>query len=336
MGEVKHAVDGTVKGVKHAAEGVVKGAKKTWNVAKNAYIPSVQEIEDAAAHSFHRGTKKAKKSTEETAKTAAKTAKDWGKQSSEWIMDNVAIPKEFAYKFPWSPCGPRRRTSVWDFFKTLVDEYRHFWWTQQWLSGYLAWAVFVGIESKLFSVSAIIGSSRRRGSGVEADNVPRSQPKPAAEAVFRLHGARLLFQSGGHAVALLRYAASSAGTSETPAAKLGAGQSRRRCADRARDACHYALAEGATLGRAAVGFEVFQDGGAVQRCQVVQLRSGLRHSLACTHCCGDAGKQLGQLQSEQKRADEACRHICPYPGVRGSARSPRPRSTSPSCGTSSQ
>ncbi|KAK5128860.1 hypothetical protein LTR85_000193 [Meristemomyces frigidus] len=145
VGEAKEALVDTKDSLKKTynnarmpkGEEIVKGAKKS---ARNAAKAVSNKAEKARKSSWVSVTE-ALQGTEEQVKV-------WRKQSSRWLYGNVPITNELTYSFPWSRFGPKKETSVWDFFKTLVDEALHFWWTQQWMAGYLAWAVFVGIESR--------------------------------------------------------------------------------------------------------------------------------------------------------------------------------------------
>ncbi|KAK1033858.1 hypothetical protein LTS16_015929 [Friedmanniomyces endolithicus] len=56
------------------------------------------------------------------------------------------IPTELSKTFPWAGGILKPNSSVWELFKTLIDTAPRFWWTQQWLAGYIAWAVYVGLE----------------------------------------------------------------------------------------------------------------------------------------------------------------------------------------------
>ena len=58
------------------------------------------------------------------------------------------IPTELPKTFPWAGGILKPNSSVWELFKTLIDTAPRFWWTQQWLAGYIAWAVYVGLECK--------------------------------------------------------------------------------------------------------------------------------------------------------------------------------------------
>ncbi|KAK4545380.1 hypothetical protein LTR36_003560 [Oleoguttula mirabilis] len=145
MGDVKEAiVDGT------------DSLKQTYN---NARMPTSGEVAEAAKQGAKNVARTAAERAEKTTKRSwerMEKAKgemvgkvdEWRKQGSQWFYSNVPIPNEHAYNFPYGPLGPKKDASMWDFFKTLVNEASHFWWTQQWMAGYLVWAVFVGIESR--------------------------------------------------------------------------------------------------------------------------------------------------------------------------------------------
>lgn len=63
-------------------------------------------------------------------------------------MKNVPLPQRLVKSFPFLPSHMKAEVSVWDSFKTVMNSGSRFWWTQQWLMGYVTWAVFVGIESE--------------------------------------------------------------------------------------------------------------------------------------------------------------------------------------------
>lgn len=44
--------------------------------------------------------------------------------------------------------GVAAAENIWDNFKILVFTYRRFWWTQQWFTGYMAWAAYMAIECR--------------------------------------------------------------------------------------------------------------------------------------------------------------------------------------------
>lgn len=56
------------------------------------------------------------------------------------------VPRKLAEKFPWMPADSSRITSVWGYFKMLVDSGRNLWWTRQWFLGWVAWSIFVRVE----------------------------------------------------------------------------------------------------------------------------------------------------------------------------------------------
>ena len=64
------------------------------------------------------------------------------------VINSIPIPKALHDRFSWMPSWYTRNSTIFDFFKLLVDRYRYYWWTQQWMTGYLAWSTFVGLESK--------------------------------------------------------------------------------------------------------------------------------------------------------------------------------------------
>ena len=51
-------------------------------------------------------------------------------------------------RLPWFEQDMRSVDTVWDYFKMLIANPIRFWWTQQWFTGYAAWAIFVSIECR--------------------------------------------------------------------------------------------------------------------------------------------------------------------------------------------
>ncbi|KAK5138517.1 hypothetical protein LTR08_000104 [Meristemomyces frigidus] len=154
VSNVKEAAGNAAEAVKDAAEAVT-------DTIKNAHIPTGKEVKKTANRGVRKAAEKAfgvmlarSNRLKETAEDTAGRITDFGQASSRWLFETVPIPNEHAYSFPWPPMGPKKETSLWDFFKTLVDEGRHFWWTQQWMTAYLAWSVYVGIEGRNRSLPA--------------------------------------------------------------------------------------------------------------------------------------------------------------------------------------
>ncbi|KAK1807265.1 hypothetical protein LTR12_018391, partial [Friedmanniomyces endolithicus] len=69
------------------------------------------------------------------------------------------IPNELSKTFPWAGGVFKPNSSVWDFFKSLIDSAPRFWWTLQWLAGYIAWAVYVGLECHYLHFRAYVALS---------------------------------------------------------------------------------------------------------------------------------------------------------------------------------
>lgn len=149
----KSVMSSASEGLSHAAEGV-------RSFAKNARLPaSGEEVLDGVKKRMPSGEdvyEGAKTAGRKAGKGLAKMAGGVGDAvrnrvedvDAKVLVNNLSIPKALHDRFVWMPTWWSRNASVWDFFKLLVDKYRYFWWTQQWMTGYLAWAVFVGIECK--------------------------------------------------------------------------------------------------------------------------------------------------------------------------------------------
>lgn len=180
-----------VQGVKYAGEQVVEGAAGLVDVVKKSHVPTTGEVQDAAqqvtddsvsvftrllkgtgnlvisgakrvtglagekskevVEAAASGTKAGAHYVGHKAQDAGGAVEDWAEESSQWLMGDVPIPNKYAYGFSWGPMGPRGECSIWDCFKTVVSERRGFWWTQQWMTGWIAFALFVGVEGELFA-----------------------------------------------------------------------------------------------------------------------------------------------------------------------------------------
>ncbi len=68
------------------------------------------------------------------------------KESAKGVEDEVL--RYLRSRLPFFEQDWRHSSSVWDHFKMLVTSANRFWWLEQWFTGYIAWALFVGMESK--------------------------------------------------------------------------------------------------------------------------------------------------------------------------------------------
>ena len=123
-----------------AADQAKDGAEVVGEKAKKGAGAAADKAKDLAG----KGAAKAK----EGAREGAAKVQGLGHKASGWLMGRTPIPNSLPYNFKWGVAGPRSVTSMWDSFQALVNEERSFWWTQQWFTAYLAWAIFVGVESK--------------------------------------------------------------------------------------------------------------------------------------------------------------------------------------------
>jgi len=150
-GHVKENVKGATEeglrrlghGVKRASSHAEELASHGTEVAKDATAQATEGAKGFVGHAIEK--------TKDTASDVVETVVAWGDRSSKFFLDKTPIPNSLARSFSWGVSGPRDRMSMWESFQTLVNEHRNFWWTQQWMSAYVAWAVFVGIESKQVS-----------------------------------------------------------------------------------------------------------------------------------------------------------------------------------------
>ncbi|KAK0892603.1 hypothetical protein LTR02_013330 [Friedmanniomyces endolithicus] len=121
--QVKKQIDKTVKGVQKTAN---QRAKKAVDDTKAALYAGGQSVLHEA--------------------------------SALWEGESE-IPNELSKTFPWAGGVFKPNSSVWDFFKSLVDTAPRFWWTQQWLAGYIAWAAYVGLECHYLDFRAYVALS---------------------------------------------------------------------------------------------------------------------------------------------------------------------------------
>jgi hypothetical protein len=142
-GSAKKVASIGVKGVDELHEGVHHPHEKAEQSKKDMRRAGKEAIDHAG-----RVVKEAAKATpgklNETAHKAVHKAK-------AVLIENQWYPANYREIFRWMPGYTERHTSTWDFFKQLVDNWRRFWWTQQWMTGYSVWAVYVAIECKFLS-----------------------------------------------------------------------------------------------------------------------------------------------------------------------------------------
>ncbi|KAK5726812.1 hypothetical protein LTR15_002701 [Elasticomyces elasticus] len=152
----------------------VQVMKKTVEfVDANVKVPDLPEADEVATgivHGFQSVTSfvgKAAKSVgagihhvgdvvEDPGKAASKAKDQIGEQvqtagtilrkGTKKAADNAAagmhdLPEDIAKMF-----GSNAKASVWDFFMSLVNKAPRFFWTQEWLAGYIVWAVYVGLQ----------------------------------------------------------------------------------------------------------------------------------------------------------------------------------------------
>jgi len=145
--------------VKHAAQ---SGA----SVASD-FMHAGGKVAGAVADPDGRDGRQVKKQIDKTVKGVQKTANQRAKRavddtkaalyaggqsvlheaSALWEGESE-IPSELSKTFPWAGGILKPNSSVWDFFKSLIDTALRYWWMQQWLAGYVVWAVYVGLECK--------------------------------------------------------------------------------------------------------------------------------------------------------------------------------------------
>ncbi|KAK0943876.1 hypothetical protein LTR29_004641 [Friedmanniomyces endolithicus] len=155
--EIPAAASKLYDNVKHAAQ---SGA----SVASD-FMHAGGKVAGAVADPDGRDGRQVKKQIDKTVKGVQKTANQRAKRavddtkaalyaggqsvlheaSALWEGESE-IPSELSKTFPWAGGILKPNSSVWDFFKSLIDTALRYWWMQQWLAGYVVWAVYVGLE----------------------------------------------------------------------------------------------------------------------------------------------------------------------------------------------
>ncbi|KAK5684968.1 hypothetical protein LTS10_003043 [Elasticomyces elasticus] len=130
VGKAAKSVGAGIHHVGHVVEDPGKAASK----AKDQIGEQVQ----TAGTILRRGTKKAANNAAAGMQYAAQTVV--GETSDIWY-GKIDLPEDIAKMF-----GSNAKASVWDFFVSLVNKAPRFFWTQEWLAGYIVWAVYVGLQ----------------------------------------------------------------------------------------------------------------------------------------------------------------------------------------------
>ncbi|KAK5740948.1 hypothetical protein LTR17_004302 [Elasticomyces elasticus] len=120
-------------GIHHVGD-VVEDPGKAASKAKDQIGEQVQ----TAGTILRRGTKKAADSAAAGVQYAAQTVVE---ETSDLLNGRSDLPEDIAKMF-----GSNVKASVWDFFVSLVNKAPRFFWTQEWLAGYIVWAVYVGLQ----------------------------------------------------------------------------------------------------------------------------------------------------------------------------------------------
>ncbi|KAK3116760.1 hypothetical protein LTR53_002526 [Teratosphaeriaceae sp. CCFEE 6253] len=145
-------------GAKHAVQGGASAAADAFHAGGHAaeavadFDPA--QAKKAAKKEIFRTSKNVQKLVNEKAEQAYEGAKTAAQRAGSRLHDGAAamwrgevpVPETLAEAFPWAGGIVGANASVWDFFKSLIDTAQRYWWTQQWLAGYVMWAVYVGIE----------------------------------------------------------------------------------------------------------------------------------------------------------------------------------------------
>ncbi|KAK3066926.1 hypothetical protein LTR53_016509 [Teratosphaeriaceae sp. CCFEE 6253] len=145
-------------GAKHAVQGGASAAADAFHAGGHAaeavadFDPA--QAKKAAKKELFRTSKNVQKLVNEKAEQAYEGAKTAAQRAGSRLHDGAAamwkgevpVSETLAEAFPWAGGIVGANASVWDFFKSLVDTAQRYWWTQQWLAGYVMWAVYVGIE----------------------------------------------------------------------------------------------------------------------------------------------------------------------------------------------
>ncbi|TKA36763.1 hypothetical protein B0A54_11633 [Friedmanniomyces endolithicus] len=151
--EIPAAASKLYDNVKHAAQ---SGA----SVASD-FMHAGGKVAGAVADPDGRDGRQVKKQIDKTVKGVQKTANQRAKRavddtkaalyaggqsvlheaSALWEGESE-IPSELSKTFPWAGGILKPNSSVWDFFKSLIDTAPRYWWMQQWLAGYVVWASY--------------------------------------------------------------------------------------------------------------------------------------------------------------------------------------------------
>ncbi|KAK0312685.1 hypothetical protein LTR01_002345 [Friedmanniomyces endolithicus] len=132
--EIPAAASRMYDNVKHAAQ---SGA----SVASD-FMHAGGKVAGAVADPDGRDGRQVKKQIDKTVKGVQRTANQRAKRA----VDDTKAAFELSKTFPWAGGILKPNASVWDFFQSLIDTAPRYWWMQQWLAGYVVWAVYVGLE----------------------------------------------------------------------------------------------------------------------------------------------------------------------------------------------
>ncbi|KAK5750809.1 hypothetical protein LTS12_019097 [Elasticomyces elasticus] len=94
--------------------------------------------------------KTGKQLVDDTAAGAQYVAQVASDETSNLWNGKSEIPEDLAKMF-----HANAKASVWDFFVSLVNKAPRFFWTQEWLAGYIVWAVYVGLQCAYHNVAKL-------------------------------------------------------------------------------------------------------------------------------------------------------------------------------------
>ncbi|EMC92121.1 hypothetical protein BAUCODRAFT_151567 [Baudoinia panamericana UAMH 10762] len=124
-----------------------KGQEKGREVKKHLWQKG-KELADGAVPAAERGWHFLRRKAPQVAGEASEGAKHIASELWEWFHEEATLSERIIHRFPWIEEHFVQRVSIWDFFKSLLEPRLRYFWTQQWLAGYITWSIFVGLESR--------------------------------------------------------------------------------------------------------------------------------------------------------------------------------------------
>ena len=152
-------LDGMVHAVQAGAGAVAAAGHAVGDAGEAVSDFDAQKTKKKAAAQFASATDSAGKYAHRKGAEAAAGIKKGVQKGYQKAKDAVGavvhgdvhgpqLPDSMREMFPWPTGLWTGEASVWGFFKSLIDTEQRYWWAQQWLAGYTAWAIYVGLECK--------------------------------------------------------------------------------------------------------------------------------------------------------------------------------------------